>query len=174
MRRSWAPPGAAVEPQFENKDTRAKLYVYCEGENTEPGWLEFLQYFAREIYLEIVYCPNKGSAPKKVVEAALQKRKEILNSSKKRRDEVKKDEVWAVVDRDEHDLSAALQSVRDNGIGLVFSNPFFELWPLLHVQEHSAEIDRKELESLLHKEHQTYDLGRGAVCNWKQLSTGQE
>jgi hypothetical protein len=49
------------------------------------------------------------------------------------------DEVWCVFDVDEHPkLAEARDQANANGIQLAVSNPCFELWLLLHFQEHRA------------------------------------
>jgi hypothetical protein len=53
------------------------------------------------------------------------------------------DEVWCVFDIDEQPfVPEAKQQARDNRIRTAISNPWFELWMLLHFQSQRAYIDR--------------------------------
>ena len=59
------------------------------------------------------------------------------------------DEIWCVFDTDEHPhLSQAMENARQSGIEVAVSNPCFELWLVLHVQEQTAYIDRHEVQRL--------------------------
>lgn len=59
------------------------------------------------------------------------------------------DEIWCVFDVDEHEnLQSAIVEARDAGIRVAVSNPCFELWIVLHVQEHSAWISRDNVQRL--------------------------
>ncbi|WP_084734299.1 RloB family protein [Rhodococcus sp. RD6.2] len=50
-------------------------------------------------------------------------------------------EVWIVVDRDDHAyLEDALRTALREGIRVAFSNPCFEVWPILHLSDHRAAI----------------------------------
>ena len=53
------------------------------------------------------------------------------------------DEIWCVFDTDEHpNLPQALAQAASSGILTAVSNPCFELWLVLHVQDQNAHIDR--------------------------------
>lgn len=88
----------------------------------------------------------KVASPRLLVERAAAKKREAQRDAKSRRDEfLAYDEVWCVFDVDEHPhLHDARQQARDNGIDLAVSNPCFELWALLHFQDHTAHIERAD------------------------------
>ncbi|MEV5709909.1 RloB family protein [Actinoallomurus sp. NPDC052274] len=49
------------------------------------------------------------------------------------------DDVWCVFDVDEfQDIEDAVSLARRQGIGVAVSNPCFELWLLLHFDQHTA------------------------------------
>jgi hypothetical protein len=79
------------------------------------------------------------------VERAVQLKKDAERDAKRERDSnVRYDEVWCVFDVDTHpNLPAALQQAAANGIYVALSNPCFELWILLHFEDHRAHIDPK-------------------------------
>ena len=57
------------------------------------------------------------------------------------------EEIWCVFDRDDHPhVNSALQEARDHGIRVAFSNPCFELWLVLHVEDQTAHVDRDRIQ----------------------------
>ncbi|MEU2842106.1 RloB family protein [Streptomyces sp. NPDC007076] len=111
-------------------DTRAQrvLYVGCEGESTEPDYLNYLnERFGdgsltggRRFRIQPVYAKN-GLTPARVVAQVQAKAEE--------------DEAWALFDRDQHhDIPEALRLAAERGTEVCFSHPSFDLWLLLHFQ----------------------------------------
>jgi hypothetical protein len=73
---------------------------------------------------------EKAGSPSQVVEYARKRRADDRDGY---------DEVWCVVDVDEFtDLPRAMKNARDEGIRMAVSNPCFEVWLLLHFEEHRA------------------------------------
>ena len=57
------------------------------------------------------------------------------------------DEIWCVFGRDEHpDFERAVREARDAGIRTAISNPCFELWLVLHLEEQTAHIERHAIQ----------------------------
>lgn len=121
-------------------DTRAQrvLYVGCEGESTEPDYLNYLnERFGdgsltggRRFKIQPVYTKN-GYTPARAV-AAVQSR-------------AGEDEAWALFDRDEHhDIADAVKLAAEQGTEVCFSHPSFELWLLLHFQDFGGRLQREE------------------------------
>ncbi|MFF3789499.1 RloB family protein [Streptomyces sp. NPDC001981] len=111
-------------------DTRAErvLYIGCEGESTEPDYLNYLnERFGdgsrtgqQRFRIQPVYAKN-GLTPAKVVAAVREKARE--------------DEAWALFDRDQHhDIPQALEEAAEDATEVCFSHPSFDLWLLLHFQ----------------------------------------
>jgi hypothetical protein len=74
--------------------------------------------------------------------------------------DVEADEVWCVLDVDEFDITAAAALADRHGIEVVVSNPCFELWLLLHHQDHAAHLTRcAEATGMLRKHIRTYVKG---------------
>lgn len=168
-KRSWAPPGAPIERPAPTRLPKVTLHVFSEGESTEIGWLAFLQRTARELNISI---EGKGGAgvPVTVAAAAIAKREELTQLARK--EEVyRRDEVWAVFDRDDHALDTVLTDASNAGIGLVFSNACFELWPLLHVEDIGAYQDRSWLQHRLKEVHPVYNHDQGADVDWPTLGS---
>ncbi|WP_428981560.1 RloB family protein [Nonomuraea composti] len=73
------------------------------------------------------------------------------------------DEVWCVVDVDQHKtLDQALVEARRGQVNLAISLPCFELWILYHFEDHTAACDQERIRQRLRKHIKDYDkhLGR--------------
>jgi len=56
-------------------------------------------------------------------------------------------DVWCVFDADDHpNLKQAVVEARDAGIQVALSNPCFELWLVLHVEDRTAHVDRNAMQ----------------------------
>lgn len=120
-----APP---TPPSPEESPAVQVLYVGCEGESTEPDYLNHLNaqfgdgsgYEGQRFKIQPVYAKN-GMTPAQVVASV--------------RKEAKEDEAWALFDRDEHhDIPKALKEAAEDSTEVCFSHPSFDLWLLLHFQ----------------------------------------
>jgi hypothetical protein len=108
------------------RSARARLLVVLGSDRTER------QYFAglrdslnnRAVDIQILGRPK---SPVQVVEYASKQRGDF-------------DEAWCVVDVDRFDIPAAIQAARRARVELVVSNPCFELWLLLHHEDHRAAL----------------------------------
>ncbi len=123
--RSLAPP------QVTRRKQERVLYVGCEGESTEPDYLDHLvrrfgsgERTGQPFRIVPVYKAN-GLVPERVVAAV--------------REHAKSDETWALFDRDDHNrIAQAVEDAAAVGTEVCFSHPSFELWLLLHFQAFSG------------------------------------
>lgn len=107
------------------------LYVGCEGESTEPDYLDYLvkrfgsgERTGQPFRIVPVYKAN-GLLPEQVVEAV--------------RQYAATDETWALFDRDEHTrIPQAVEDAAADGTEICFSHPSFDLWLLLHFQAYGG------------------------------------
>jgi hypothetical protein len=113
----------------------AKLIVIAtEGENTEPVYFGGLieEYHHPSIHVEILERSVTASAP-----AHVQRELDKFNREYRL---VDGDELWMVVDRDrwtEAHLASVAQRCIQKSYNLAVSNPCFELWLLLHIEDPS-------------------------------------
>jgi len=131
--------------------------VVCEGVVTEPFYFKDLRKVAECQLVEIVVV-DLGAVPKTVVEEAVRRKRAAEDDASRQNDDfLRYDEVWCVFDVDQHPrLPDARQQARANKIRLAISNPSFELWALLHLQDQTAHLDRKEARRLLVQHIPTY------------------
>jgi hypothetical protein len=118
------------------RDPRPLILIVCEGECTEPYYLDGLR---RDLGLSNVRVAGKecGSDPAGVVQYALD-----------RHSKNKFEHIFCVVDRDEHaSFDAAIAKVRTAAeagipIEIIPSYPSFEFWYILHFEFSRAPIVR--------------------------------
>jgi hypothetical protein len=59
------------------------------------------------------------------------------------------DEIWCVFDVDQHpNLAQAIHEARQSDVNVALSNPCFELWLVLHLQDQTAHVERHEVQRL--------------------------
>ncbi len=140
-------------------ELRKSLVVCCEGE-TEKEYLEAYNARHRSHAVADVRVVGSCGVPSSVVEAAITWRAEQRARLRAGRAPSSiQVSAWAVVDRDEHPpavLGRARDLARSNDVGLVLSNPCFELWALLHLTDQRAWIHRHDCQALLTEWMPTY------------------
>lgn len=127
------------------RELKHKILIICEGEKTEVNYLKEIRVEKRisDKLLHIKKC-SLGTNPKKVLECA------IKESGYKRGKFENFDEVWIVIDRDEHhDFAQTVLDAKTKNINVAHSNPCFELWLLLHFENQTAHIERQNVISKL-------------------------
>lgn len=161
-----------------------RLLIVCEGEKTEPQYLDEIRQELRLATAHVQVRPGAfGTEPMQVVEYA-----EHLFRKGDRASSIEAqafDRVLVVFDRDDHlTYHAALSKAADlNGrltndekqripFEAVASVPCFELWLLLHYEDVQAAIHRTEVYERLRAHLLDYDKGqRGYWASTKHLLT---
>ncbi|MEV6797002.1 RloB family protein [Micromonospora rifamycinica] len=122
------------------------VVVFCEGKNSEPDYvngLKRLPEIAGNTALNLEIHPDQG-VPLTLVQMAVD-----------RLADPEVDECWCIFDvewpKNHPNLLRAKQLAQAKGIGLVISNPCFELWLMLHHRGHTRFIDTAEAEKTSRK-----------------------
>jgi len=125
------------------KNPKPKLIFVCEGANTEPRYLKALGALSSWAIFDIKPIPAAG------VPATIAQKAVDLEKSRDKEDSFSKhDEVWAVFDRDEHPKFKESVNLCDaSGVRLGISNPCFELWLILHLEDFDKPDGRHDLQS---------------------------
>ena len=150
-----AKPGRKVDVRPLRRKTGTRrpkktLVVFCEGEKTEPQYLEALKRqpeirdaAAVDIRIET---GHGGAVPLTLVALAIDAR------SRAAAEEAEIDEFWCVFDvewpKNHPGLSDVIDRSRENGINLAITNPCFELWLILHFNDHGAWLDNDDARRL--------------------------
>ncbi len=135
--------GRSLKRKVATRRPRKTLLVFCEGERTEPEYLNSLkrQPAVRDVAAVDfrVETGHGGSVPGTLVSMAAVARSRAID------EEAEIDEFWCVFDvewpRNHPGLSEAIERARQNDIQLAISNPCFELWLILHFQNQGAWLD---------------------------------
>jgi hypothetical protein len=135
--------GRPLRRRVATRRPRKTLLIFCEGERTEPEYLDALkrQPSVRDVAaVDLrVETGQGGSVLRTLVSMA------AAASSRAIDEEGEIDEFWCVFDvewpRNHPGLREAIEQARQNGIELAVSNPCFELWLILHFQDQSAWLD---------------------------------
>jgi len=147
--RRRAPP---LDRRKTQRAPKRRFIIFCEGANTEPAYFAALGERVREALIAIETVPV-GGAPRTVAEQAIKRAKSlgVGKKSKKGRDSFEsRDEVWAVFDRDAHpNYYDAIQICEANSVGAARSNPCFELWLILHLEDFNRPDDRRAVQRYL-------------------------
>jgi len=141
------PPSRSPRRSTTRRDPRRVIRVLTEGKATEPGYLTLI---GREHRSSITITFDEkapGSDPLRLVRMA--KKHLDVNRRRRKSDGPDFDEIWCVFDVDEHpNIPRARQEAFDAGIKIAISNPCFELWLVLHVQDQTASIHRHKAQQL--------------------------
>ena len=134
----------------------SKIYIVCEGEETEKGYFEFFEGLSSNLKL-IIIPPEEGTDPLKLMELA----KKLLLSETGRftLDFRQHDQVWFAIDTDTWEKEGKIQPLRDfcttqNSLiekfdeikpyrawNVTQSNPAFEIWLYYHFYDTTPSVD---------------------------------
>lgn len=157
MARRFVPGPQRIQRFPAGRSLRRRILIICEGKVTEVGYFKDLRRAFSNPSVRVEIDPRHG-APRALVQRAIRLRKEAEAAAQRREDDTYRySEVWCVFDVDDHpDLEPLRQEAEQNGISLAISNPCFELWALLHFQNHTSYIERQVLAGLLRRRLPNY------------------
>lgn len=140
------------------RDPLPLILVVCEGEVTEPQYIEGFR-LVHAVTTVRMRVKSPGGDPRALVEAAIRLRNDAAERARRERDDnLGYDEVWCVFDVDQHArLPDAQTLARGEAIHLAVSNPCFELWLVLHFADHTAPADAARARRTLRKHLPGYD-----------------
>ena len=116
------------------RELRPRLHIFCEGEKTEPNYLQgYIEAHFPGTRLTLIRKTKKNTPVQLVEEAIAEKKNKKLNPEG--------DQFWVVYDREAvnkypHSLHAeAYNNAKAASIKIALSNVCFEVWILLHFQK---------------------------------------
>ncbi|MDE0332467.1 MAG: RloB family protein [Nitrospinae bacterium] len=133
------------------REPKCRFIVLCEGKKTEPAYFEAVKYAYRDTLVEVETYPAVG-VPYTIAEKAIEYARVLgldPRSRRKKNSFEENDQVWAVFDRDEHPrFDEAVALCERFGVHIGRSNPCFELWLILHEQDHNRAENRHEMQKI--------------------------
>lgn len=146
--------------QLPSKDAR-KLYLFCEGEGTEPDYFAFFKDLSSNLEI-ITLPPESGTDPLKLMELA--KSKLLEDDSRYIMDYLSNDSVWFVIDTDTWEREGKITPLREfcaanntafpekftevkpySAWNVVQSNPCFEIWLYYHFYKDAPQPEAIEV-----------------------------
>lgn len=139
-----------LKRKVATRKPRKTLVVFCEGERTEPEYLNALKRkpSVREVAaVDLrVQTGQGGFVPRTLVAMAIESLERATD------EDAEIDEFWCVFDvewpRNHPGLEEAVKQARANGVKLAVSNPCFEVWLILHFQDQGAWLDNNQARRL--------------------------
>ncbi|SDP81968.1 RloB-like protein [Pseudomonas congelans] len=166
------PPAPSLKRKTDVVDPKVEIYIVCEGKNTEPKYFEdCADYYGNGL---VKVKPLRGAGvPMTIVQTAKELKEELIAARSGKKAKNSFDHcfrVWAVFDKDEHpEIDRALAIALESKIDVGFSNPCFELWPLLHLTAYGGQDGRHPLQKRLKKEMPNYDHDSEAIVDFGQI-----
>lgn len=119
------------------------IRVLAEGKVTETNYIDVLkQKYRGSIEIEVMK-GDAGSSPKILVALARNYRK------RQDKNNPEFDEIWCIFDVDQHpNLESVIQEARGSNINIAISNPCFEIWLVLHYQNQTSHINRRDIQKM--------------------------
>lgn len=122
---------------------RLQLRIFSEGLKTESIYLTNWHRLYRERVI-VTLAPHQHTSPFELVESAVAERRRDVKEAGRGRGAAY-DQYGCVFDVDEHPkIPEALELARANNINVALSSPCIELWFLLHFDQQTAYLDRRE------------------------------
>ena len=145
------------KPSLEPK---RRFILFCEGENTETEYFKAISRICSSTLIAVETHGGVG-VPYTIAEKAVERAKALGLTPKSRRKKdsyEKRDQVWAIFDRDVHPrFKEAVMKCKEQNVGVARSNPCFELWLILHQRDYDKPNDRHAMQKALAKLRQEYD-----------------
>ena len=147
-RPQFQPQGVRTsrERRVDAQEVLQRFLIVCEGEKTEPNY--FNGFRVPQLAVDAV---GTGHNTLSLVEEAIRLKGE-KEADAKRRDRPPYDQCWCVFDRDSFgadDFNSAIRQAEAAGFRVAYTNEAFELWYLLHFDDHRASLHRSQYHGIL-------------------------
>lgn len=142
------------KPRKGTRRPRPFFLIVCEGKKTEVDYFESFPY--RSLGMSATSGQVYSHSPVRVIGNAGQ-HQDVVRRAVKEYQHLKGEygispqDVWCVFDCD-HDLPAlrqAIQAAKNKGFNPIYSIQCFELWYLLHFQQLTVAIDKRDYDKLI-------------------------
>lgn len=161
--------GKSLRRKAAPKVPKNVINIFCEGGRTEPDYFNALRLEYPVELMDVHVVPAAG-VPRTLFEKANMARKTARSRLRRGESFSEGDQYWIVFDRDDHPLIE--QTIGDCsrcGIEFAFSDPCFELWLILHIENFDRPDDRNAVQGHLGKVEPTYERREKKVCDFRAL-----
>ncbi len=156
------PPRTAAQRQVDQLAVKERFLIVCEGEKTEPKYFEGFQTPRRVLIIK-----GTGYNTVGLVKEAKRLRQEATETF---------DQCWCVFDRDSFpadDFNDAIHYAEANGFQVAYTNEAFELWYLLHFDDHRSALSRIQYKPLL-TQRLGHSYRKNSQSTYRELEHRQE
>lgn len=161
--------GGRLSRKINTRNPKPKIYVVCEGEKTEPLYFQELCRQLPRLLYDVKILKSEGD-PRRIAERALGIKKEIGRDARRGGSFAGDDQVWAVFDHDNHaHFAAAIKLCEQGKVGLAISDPCFELWLILHIEDYDKADDQRHVQRHLQRIFPSYDRSGAKTGNFDEL-----
>jgi len=164
------PPSPSLARKKPARIAKPKIIVYCEGA-TEEHYLNKIRSELGSRMVEIEALGQIG-VPDTVVQKAVDRLAELTTAARRRTSDSFDSlfTVWAMFDKDDFEVDAAKQAAGNAGVRVAFSNPCFELWGVLHLEDCDAPNDRHATQRRLKEIMPPYDHEANPYFNYDLMT----
>lgn len=148
--------------QVDRQEVKERFLIICEGAKTEPNYFAGFRVPGRVLEIK-----GLGQNTLSLVDEAIRLRQEEIQAY---------DQCWCVFDRDSFDaddFNSAIRKAQAAGFQVAYTNEAFELWYLLHFDDHRSALSRQQYGPIL-----TQRLGHAYQKNsetlYRELEERQE
>lgn len=147
-RPQFQPQGARTsrERLIDAQEVLQRFLIVCEGAKTEPNY--FNGFRVPQLVVDAV---GMGHNTLSLVEEAI-RLKDEKEAEAQRRGRAPYDQCWCVFDRDSFDaddFNSAIRKAGAAGFHVAYTNEAFELWYLLHFDDHGSALNRSQYDGIL-------------------------
>ncbi len=135
-------PRTREQRQIDRQEVKERFLIVCEGKKTEPNYFEAFRVPGRVLEVR-----GTGYNTESLVAEASRLRQELQT-----RKAQTFDQCWCVFDRDSFDaddFNSAIGKAKAAGFRVAYTNEAFELWYLLHFDDHQSALSRTQYGPLL-------------------------
>lgn len=153
----------ADQRRVDSQEIKERFLIVCEGKKTEPNYFRGFRVPGRVLEIK-----GLGQNTLSLVDEAVRLRQEQNAQAY--------DQSWCVFDRDSfpaEDFNNAIRKAEAAGFRVAYTNEAFELWYLLHFDDHRNALSRKQYEPIL-AQRLGHAYQKNSEAMYRELETGQE
>ena len=160
------PARTGAQRGVDTQEVKERFLIVCEGEKTEPNYFRSFHVPGRVLEVR-----GTGYNTVTLVDEAIRLRQEL---------QIQKaqtfDQCWCVFDRDSFgpdDFNSAIRRAEAAGFRSAYTNEAFELWYLLHFDDHRSALSRKQYEPIL-EQRLGHAYRKNSQAMYRELEARQE
>jgi len=120
------------------RPTRPLMIILCDDSKTAPSYFRLVaQQEKQHVTIRVARNSCDQSSPNAVIDRAIEEQRKLCESQNE--GEESRDTVWALIDLEGGHIYSKLTSptekAQQNDISIVLSQPCYELWTLLHLED---------------------------------------